>query len=59
MPSEMCPSCRQLRNMRVTVATRTETGADGKKRTIKTTSYQCEVCSKFVRSEERDEQAVG
>jgi hypothetical protein len=45
--------------MRVTMATRTETGADGKKRTIKTTSYQCEVCSKFVRSEERDEQAVG
>jgi len=54
MASELCPSCRQVRNMLVSVTTRTETGASGKKKQITTTSYQCEVCRMFVRSEERE-----
>ena len=55
MANELCPSCRQVRNMRATISTRTEIGGDGKKRKIKTTSYTCEVCHHFVRSEEQAE----
>ncbi|MHB0937090.1 MAG: hypothetical protein ACYDCO_03770 [Armatimonadota bacterium] len=53
MASELCPNCRQLRNLRATITTRSETSADGKKRKIKTTSYACEICHRFVRSEEQ------
>ena len=55
MAIEMCPSCGQLRNMRVRVSTRTETDEDGTERPIRTRSYHCETCGLFVRSEELDE----
>jgi len=55
MASELCPHCRQLRNLRATISTRNEISADGKKRKITTTSYHCEVCFRFVRSEEQSD----
>ena len=54
MAREMCPSCGTTRNMRTSVSTRTATGANGKKRVIKTTAFHCEQCHRFVRSEDRE-----
>ncbi|MEW6753558.1 MAG: hypothetical protein AB1505_21620 [Candidatus Latescibacterota bacterium] len=53
---EMCPSCRQPRNLRRTVSVRPVTGADGKVvRRVRTVSYHCEHCHRFVRSEDLEE----
>jgi len=41
--------------MAATTSTRSVVGADGQKRTIRTTSYHCEVCHHFVRSEDTPE----
>ena len=53
MASAICPSCRQVRNLRATISFHTATGADGKKLKIRTTSYHCVICNRFVRSEEQ------
>lgn len=54
MPVEYCPHCSTPRNLRQTVTRRSETAADGTTKTIETTSYQCEGCHAFVRSEEAE-----
>ena len=51
---EMCPSCKELRNMIVSSSTRIIKGDDKTEKKIKTLSYHCEKCNQFVRSEDRD-----
>lgn len=55
--SELCPKCRQLRNAKVTVSSRKVRTPEGKPKEIKTTSFHCEVCGAFVRSEDTEEPA--
>ncbi len=55
MSCEMCPHCRQTREMTLTRSTRSATGADGSARRIRTDSYHCATCRAFVRSEDVDE----
>lgn len=59
MSTAMCPRCRRVRNIAVTTSTRTAVGVDGQERTIRTTSYHCEVCHHFVRSEDTPEPPAG
>lgn len=54
MAKEMCPSCREIRSMRTSTSTRTVTGPDGEKKTIKTISFHCERCQQFVRAEDQE-----
>ena len=55
MSSELCPKCNAPRNMLTTASSREEVDSEGKTKRIVTTSYQCEVCGSFVRSEDREE----
>ena len=52
---EMCPSCKELRNMMVSSSTRILKEKDQKEKKIVTLSYHCENCHQFVRSEDQDE----
>ncbi len=54
MATEYCPTCRQARTLRAAVTRRKVTDPDGTVRQLITTSYACEACHRFVRSEERD-----
>jgi hypothetical protein len=54
MAQMMCPRCGALRNVEVTVLRRTVKDPDGRRRQVVTTSYHCEVCHTFVRSEEAE-----
>ena len=54
MPSEHCPHCRGIRNMRVTVSRRKESTPEGGTKEIETRSFHCESCNAFVRSEDTD-----
>jgi len=58
MPTEICPRCRQPRQMTLTQSTRSAIGADGSTKRVRTDSYHCATCHAFVRSEEAD-QPVG
>jgi len=52
--AEMCPRCRELRNTKQTVTNRRIDTPDGKTREIRTTSYHCETCGSFIRSEDTE-----
>ena len=52
---EYCPKCKTIHNMRMTLSHRDEVDSDGKKQTIKTQLYHCEVCQSFVYSEDLKE----
>lgn len=52
MPSEFCPKCLSLRNMRLSPSVRVQSDSEGEIKKIMTKNYQCEVCHSFVRSEE-------
>ena len=52
MAIELCPTCKAVKNMRVTVSERKVRGADGKERTVTTRTYHCESCGLFVRSDD-------
>lgn len=52
MPSELCPKCRSLRNMQVSTVITKRKDKKGKEKEILISSYYCEVCNSFVRSEE-------
>jgi hypothetical protein len=52
---EMCPSCKELRNMVVSSSTRIIKGDGNTVKKIKTLSYHCEKCNQFVFSEDEDE----
>ena len=54
MPSERCPHCQTIRNMRVTVSRRKEISPEEGTKVIETTSYHCETCNIFVRSKDTD-----
>jgi rubredoxin len=55
MPSELCPKCGAPRNMAASVSGRDEVDSEGKTKRVVTTSYQCEICGSFVRSEDHEE----
>jgi hypothetical protein len=59
MPSELCPLCRTITNMIVTVTPRGISGKDGKMKTISTKTYHCGSCGSFVRSVEEYEGLFG
>ena len=59
MAREMCPACREVREMRVSSSTRTVIMPDGRKKRIRTISYHCELCHQFVRSEDAEEARTG
>ncbi len=59
MASEMCPACREIRNMRISVSERTEKGKAEKSKRIRTLTFHCETCNRFVRSEDLELQAMG
>jgi hypothetical protein len=52
MAFELCPACRELRSMRISVSARTEKTRKGKTKTIRTRAFHCEACHQFVRSED-------
>ena len=52
MATELCPSCRTIRSMKVAYSKRTVRAPDGSVKTIQTASFHCESCGQFVRSEE-------
>lgn len=55
MVQELCPKCRQLRNAKLSVATRKVSNPGGKIKEITTTSFHCEECGAFIRSEDTEE----
>lgn len=57
MAIEHCSSCRAPRNLRASVSRRKTLDPDGRTTTIRTTSFHCESCGQFVRSEEVAEPA--
>lgn len=59
MAREICPACREVRDMRVCSSTRTVIIPDGSKKRIRTISYHCESCHQFVRSEDAEEAPSG
>ena len=52
MPREFCPKCEAVRNMQASTARRKATDAEGNPVTVLTTTYHCESCHTFVRSED-------
>jgi hypothetical protein len=58
MPREYCSLCRTVVNLSETVTPRTLVGKDGKIKTIITRTYHCDSCGSFVRSIDRDNNAV-
>lgn len=54
MSSEYCPHCRAARSVSVATTSRHETLPDGGVRPVRTRSYHCSTCRRFIRSEEVD-----
>jgi hypothetical protein len=52
---EMCPVCGKISNMIVSTSVRIAADSSGAKKKIKTTSYQCELCHQFIRSENKED----
>jgi hypothetical protein len=52
--TEFCPKCQKTQNINGVASTRSENDADGNTKHIVTTSYHCEWCNTFVRSEEHE-----
>ena len=54
MVTEMCPKCRAVKEMRVSVSRRTADESEGEAKIIETRTYYCAECNSFVRSEEAE-----
>ena len=52
MARGFCANCGAVRNLAATVAERTRTDAKGKEEKVVATTYHCETCGRFVRSED-------
>ena len=52
MAREVCPRCRELRNMQVTVSRRRVVDCDGRVTHVCVRALHCEQCGTFVRSED-------
>jgi hypothetical protein len=59
MASELCPKCGAMRNLAISTSSREEAGADGEIKKIVTTSYHCEACNSFVRSQDQEDTTNG
>ncbi len=57
MSIELCPRCRALRNVRLTVSRRKVALPDGTTKEVLTRTFHCESCHAFIRSEELDQSA--
>ena len=53
MINDYCSKCKALTSMTLTTTERKEEEHEGKVFKIITSSYQCNVCNSFVRSEEK------
>ena len=53
MSREYCAGCGGVRNMAATVTERTEKDEEGNQVRLVVTTYHCESCGRFVRSETR------
>jgi hypothetical protein len=51
MPREHCHRCGVTTELKVTVSHETEEQVDGTVRRVKVTTYHCEACGTFIRSE--------
>ncbi len=58
MNPEYCPRCRASRNVSVQSTSRRVTLPDGEVRSVRTRSYHCASCRRFIRSEEIEEGAT-
>ncbi len=54
---ELCPRCKQLRNVCVAVCRRQVALPDGTAKEVLTRTFHCEICHAFIRSEEQDQDA--
>ncbi len=55
MARELCPACRALTTVRVTVTSKVVTAPDGTKKKVRVETFHCESCRRFIRSTETDE----
>ena len=53
MINEYCPKCHELTSMIVTTTEKKEKDDNGEMTKIITSSYQCNKCNTFVRSEDK------
>ena len=58
MPTDLCPYCRKIRNMRTVVLLQQDPNQNERKKGIETRVYHCEACNSFVR-EERVRDPIG
>ncbi len=54
---ELCPRCKQLRNVCVAVCRRQVALPDGTTEEVLTRTFHCETCHAFIRSEVLDQNA--
>lgn len=52
MTRAFCPTCRAMRNVRLTTSRRKVRRPDGKDVVIVTRMFHCEACGSFIRSED-------
>ena len=48
-----CPKCHTLSNMTLTTTERNEINEEGKAFKVITSSYYCEICNTFIKSEDK------
>ncbi|MFA6549481.1 MAG: hypothetical protein WCT39_06110 [Candidatus Margulisiibacteriota bacterium] len=53
MPSEYCPKCKTIRNLRASIVIKKTKDKRGKIKETAVTSYHCEECNSFIKSEEK------
>jgi hypothetical protein len=56
---EFCARCQSYQNTQVTFSERVEVDDEGNSHKIITTSYQCEKCGSFLRSEDIEQDNAG
>ncbi len=52
MPSDYCPKCQADKNLRVTIVIETTKDENGKTKKKLISSYHCEECNSFIKSED-------
>jgi ribosomal protein L44E len=53
MINDFCPKCKALTNMSLTTTESVEKDKEGKISKVITTSYNCNMCNTFVKSEDK------
>jgi hypothetical protein len=55
MPNEYCPKCKTIKNLRPSVTFKEEKNKKGEVKRIMVTSYHCEECNSFIKSDEAND----